>query len=72
MFLFVSLSILNIDWRYQVWKSGVTITDNVSVHNSILYMIHVTIIHVHFFNRSFYGAYIIHFVFMIATKRKIV
>ena len=23
-------SIVNIDWRYQVWKAGVTITDNVS------------------------------------------
>jgi len=47
VYVFVSLSILNIDWRYQVWKSGVTITDNVSVHNSVLYMINV-IIHVHF------------------------
>ena len=71
MFLFVSLSILNIDWRYQVWKSGVTITDNVSVHNSILYMTNV-IIHVNIFNRSVYCAYNIHFIFMIATKRKIV
>jgi hypothetical protein len=71
MFLFVSLSILNIDWRYQVWQAGVTITDNVSVHNGILYMINV-IIHVHIFNRSVYGAHNIHFIFMIATKRKIV
>lgn len=22
-------SVINIDWRYQVWKAGVTITDNV-------------------------------------------
>lgn len=27
--LFYRFSVINIDWRYQVWKAGVTITDNV-------------------------------------------
>jgi hypothetical protein len=44
---FVSLSILNIDWRYQVWKSGVTITDNVSAGN-ILYMVYI-LVHLYLF-----------------------
>lgn len=25
--------ILNIDWRYQVWKAGVTITDNAFLYS---------------------------------------
>lgn len=52
---FYCFSIINIDWRYQIWKSGVTITDN-----SFLYSLwYFTFSILGNFNNFFFAAHLL-------------
>lgn len=50
-----SFSIINIDWRYQIWKSGVTITDNSFLY-SLWYFIFSILGN---FNNFFFAAHLL-------------
>lgn len=48
-------SILNIDWRYQIWKAGVTITDNAFLY-SLWYFVFSILGN---FNNFFFAAHLL-------------
>lgn len=55
LLIFLLCSILNIDWRYQIWKAGVTITDNAFLY-SLWYFVFSILGN---FNNFFFAAHLL-------------